>query len=230
MIRRVEGSSVRWTEHGPKLQQGVLIVKRSFQIVAATAILSLIGASIPATAHAAGNGVVVIDIVKVFKAHVRFNQSLEIMKKDVEVYQAHLRREQQKLVTLAESLKDQSPSSPQFKSVEAQVTKAEADLQVDMSLKSREFTSREAKLYYDTYVEITNKVAEFADQNGITLVIRYNGTSIDQADRQSVMEGINNAVIFQNDRDITSLIINEVNRGSMTPQQNATRPALPPRR
>lgn len=200
-------------------------------MAAMTLFIAIACLSNPASTLAAGSPVVVIDVVAVFKLHARFNQSMEIMKKDVEVYKAHLRREQQRVAQMEEGARDFSVGSPEYKQLDAQVTKAKADLQVDMALKNREFTEREAKLYFDTYVEITSRVAEYSGQNGVSLVIRYNSKQMDKTDQQSILEGIGNAVIYQQNRDITAQIVALVNQGAMAPlERNTQVPTLPNRR
>ena len=132
----------------------------------------------------AGQRIALVDVAKVFKAHTRFNASLEQMKKDAEMFQTMMRTEQNKLA---------------------------AELQVTQSQKGRDISEKEARLYFDTYVEVTQQIANYADRNGIGLVLRYNSAPIDAADRKSVIEGVNREIVFQVGRDITDQVIATIN-------------------
>ena len=47
---------------------------------------------------------------------------------------------------------------------------------------------------------------------GISLVLRYNGEEIRPDDRNSVLAGVNRAIVYQNNLDITKEISDRVNR------------------
>ncbi len=179
---------------------------------------SLVLFSSVASATAANNGpvqanqrIALVDVAKVFKAHSRFNASLEQMKKDAEMFQAMMRTEQEKLAAEAEVLKQIDPKSPEFKAKETEISKKLAELQVTQSQKGREISEKEARLYFDTYVEVTQQIGNFADRNGIGLVLRFNSDPIDSSNRQSVIEGVNREIVFQTGRDITNQVIATIN-------------------
>lgn len=179
---------------------------------------SLVLFSSVAPATAANNGpvqanqrIALVDVAKVFKAHSRFNASLEQMKKDAEMFQAMMRTEQEKLAAEAEVLKQIDPKSPEFKAKETEISKKLAELQVTQSQKGREISEKEARLYFDTYVEVTQQIGNFADRNGIGLVLRFNSEPIDSSNRQSVIEGVNREIVYQAGRDITNQVIATIN-------------------
>ena len=179
---------------------------------------SLVLLSSPVIALAVTNGpveapqrVALVDVARVFKAHSRFNASLEQMKKDAEMFQAMMRSEQEKIAAEAEVLKQIDPKSPEFKAKETEISKKLAELQVTQSQKGREISEKEARLYFDTYVEVTQQIANYADRNGIGLVLRFNSEPIDSANRQSVIEGVNREVVYHVGRDITNQVIATIN-------------------
>lgn len=177
--------------------------------------------------------VVVLDVGAVFKQHNRFEQQMEIMKKEVADFENYIRQERDRVVKLNESLKDYNPGTPNYKQLEKQITQLQSDLQVEMQLKRRRFMEQEAKLYFNVYTEVKNAVAWFANEYGISLVLRYNSEDIDPSDRQSVLAGVNSPIVFQRELDITAHIIKKVNEGSLTPgvrENIGRRPALPPTR
>ena len=178
----------------------------------------------PPAAAPTGTSVVVIDVAYIFKNHVRFNARMNDIKKDVEAYDAQIRTEQQQLQTKMEGLKSFSPSSPEYRNLEAELARADADLRVKAGLKKKEFLEREARVYYDVYKEIESTVAVFCQRYSIDLVLRFNGEDMKPDDRNSVLQGVNKAVVFQRGRDITSSILQALNAGATQPP---TQPAGP---
>ena len=76
--------------------------------------------------------------------------------------------------------------------------------------------------------EIVAEVNSFADQHGFALVLRFNSEAIDAKNRQSVLEGVNRAVVVQKNLNITNAIIDRLERRhggtASRPQQNAAAP------
>ena len=78
-------------------------------------------------------------------------------------------------------------------------------------------------------------VDSFAKRNGIALVIQFSADKIDPANPQSIMRGVNRAVVYQHQLNITDFVIEIVNAGTPKPVQggavNTTgRPQVPGRR
>lgn len=167
--------------------------------------------------------VCVVDVAKVFKSHRRFNSELELLKKDAENFQTMMRADQEKLTAQVEQARGTDPSSAEFRAAESRLTSAMAELQVSQRQKGRELAEKEARLYFDVYVEVTNSIATYADANGVNLVLRYNSEPIDPKNPKSILEGVNREVMFQQGRDITDVIIAQVNAAAAAPA-TATRP------
>ena len=155
---------------------------------------------------------VLLDIGKVFKAHTRFNQGMEAMEREVEIFRGQVEQEQARIQTLAEQLRGMKQDDPQARELEASLTKMTADLQVQHQLKNNDFIKREAKLYYATYVDISQKVSKFCDQNGVSLVLRFSSEPVDSKSRESILETVNNPVVYSTKgRDVTEFIVRMVN-------------------
>lgn len=170
--------------------------------------------------------VAVIDINRVFAEHLRFKQEMEFMKKDVEDFEAYLRQQQNRVKHMTEERANFKPTTPDYKRIDLEITQLTSDVNVQTQLKRKEFLQREARIYYNVYTELTNEVADFAMRNGVTLVLRYNSQKIDPEDRTSVLQGVNNSVVFHHDLDITSFIIERINRGQAVGDRRSG-PALP---
>jgi Skp family chaperone for outer membrane proteins len=187
-----------------------------------------------------GTSVVVIDIAYIFKNHVRFNAAINDMKRDIQQYEAAAQEEAKKINAKAERLTQFNAGTADFKKLEEEVARDKSELQIKAGLKRKEFMEQEAKLYYQTYREIEQMVTVFAQRNRINLVLRYTPDEMKPDDRNSVLQGVNRAVVFQQNLDITELILQQLNpAGAAAPgsttapivpgTQNARPPAAPPR-
>ncbi len=201
---------------------------RSIKCLAA--VIVILGSSLGFGQQNSGPTIVVVDVGRVFKEHIRFNTQMNAMKERVKAFDAVVRGKREQLQVMAQQAQDAGAESEKYKQLERQSAQAMSDLRVDLSLKKKEFMEEEARLYYDIYAEVTRAISEFADSNGIRMVLRYNSERSDSKDRNRVLQEINNNVVFQRNSDITKPIIDYCNRGSQRTanQGNREGPALPP--
>lgn len=207
-------------------------MKFSFAWAATAVMLALLAWALPASAQgpgatrpvapvaprAPGTSVAVIDISQVFEKHARFQDQMKALKAEVEDFEKTLRDEQGKMTKLRDELQSYAPGSPQFKAKEEEMAKLNGDVNVKMALQRKEFLEKEAKVYYATYSEVYAVIGDFADRNGIGLVLRFNSEDMKPEDRASVLQGVNRAVVFQRNLNITNLIIKICNNGAPEPQ------------
>ena len=126
-----------------------------------------------------GTRVVVIDIAKIFDQHPGFQQSMEAMKNEVQQVEQGFRERSQQIETLRERMKQYESGTPEYKQLDSQILKIQADGQVEATQKKKEFLEREAQLYFNVYKEIQGEVKTFARMNGIGLVLRYNSAEME---------------------------------------------------
>lgn len=160
-----------------------------------------------------GGIVAVLDVAKVFKEHAQFNASMEAIKKEIEVFEEDFRGKRESLQNQIRALQSLQ-GQPEFKTEEAALARKEADLQIEANQKRAEILSKEAEIYYSTYNEVVATVARLSGSYGISLVIRYDSGAIDQTDRASVIKGVNRSVVFQRDLDLTTLVLQELNKST----------------
>jgi len=172
-------------------------------------------AAAPAPAPA-GTSVVLIDVAYVFKNHVRFNAKMNEIKQAIEQYDAFVREETKKLATTKEKLAQFNQSTPEYKRLEEEGARQSSELQIKVQLKRKEFLEQEAKLYYDTYREVEQTVTVFAQRNRISLVLRFTGDEIKPDDRNSILQGVNRPVVYQQGLDITEHILSLLNPPGQT--------------
>lgn len=181
---------------------------------------------VSAPAAPVGTRVAVIDINFIFKNHERFKQTMDGIKQEIETFEAYLREERNKVTTKTEQLQNLPAGSPQYKQLEEQIATMHTSLGLETGRKRKEILEREAKVYYNSYQEIEEAVAQFADQYGIGLVMRFNSEPMDATKRESVLQGINRAVVFQRSLNITTAIIEKLNHQT-PPPRFSDRPAVP---
>jgi Skp family chaperone for outer membrane proteins len=177
-----------------------------------------------------GTNVAVIDIAFVFKNHDRFNAAMADIKKDIDLFEAQVRAEQQKLKARAEELQTYTPGSNEFRTKEAELARVNSELQIQIGQKRREFLEREAAVYFEIYEEIEGSVANFAQRARIGLVLRFSRDEMKKEDRASVLQGVNRAVVFHQGLEITIPILEDLNRRPFNPNAVPAGPngAAPP--
>ncbi len=158
-----------------------------------------------------GGIVAVLDVAKVFKEHAQFNSSMEAIKKEIEEFEVEFRAKRESLQNQIRALQSLA-GQPEFKTEEAALARKEADLQIEANQKRADILTKEAEIYFATYNEVVATVARLSGSYGITLVLRYDSGAIDQTDRASVIKGVNRSVVFQRDLDLTSLVLQELNK------------------
>jgi Skp family chaperone for outer membrane proteins len=198
-------------------------------------------AAAPAAAPASTPTIAVIDIAKVFKEHARFKAMMNDIKKDIEDFDGYVKAETQKLKSMSDALQQYKTGSLEYKQREEEAARLTSDLQVKVGLKKKELLESEARVYFQVYRELEQSVANFAQANRILMVLRFNSEDMKEDDRNSVLQGVNKAVVYYHPHlDITAYVLQDLNRnapqvpatGGAVPGGQATRPQIPvqPRR
>lgn len=183
-------------------------------LMTAVALGGVASAQHPDGANAAKFGVAVVDINYIFKNHQKFKDSMEGMKTDFQAVEAQMKQKQQSMLQLQEKKKTFKPGTPEFKQIDEQLVRANADLQVEVTGKRKELVEREAEIYFATYREVSQAIKYYAGRQNIGIVLRFNGEDADPTNRESILRNINKAVHFQNKVDITPDVLALLNRAA----------------
>jgi len=203
--------------------------------------LSLIGSQVfaqgvPARQSAAPQAgstpnIALLDVSYIFKNHPRFKAMMEEMKADVDRAESDVNRERDSLRKLVEQLDNFRKGTPDYKAMEEEIARKEADLTVKVQLQRKDFLSREAKIYHTVYQEIEQEVDYYCANKGIDMVLRFNGDPVDVNKPDSVLSYINKPVVwYDKNRDITPIILDSlVKRGGVPAAGNrmGNQPARP---
>lgn len=217
----------------PFEQQGVLNVRTSFFIAALATVLTNVFVANQAQAQqtsTAGTSVAVIDVPFIFKNHIRFKAAIDDIKKDIDQYKEFVTAEQAKIRAEAEKLQQYKQGSAEFNALEEKVARMQVDLKLEGAKRQKVFMEREADVYFRSYREVEAAVANFAKRYGISLVLRFSGEEMDPDKRESIMQGINRLVVYQNRLNITQPVLDELNRQTPPPSVGGrTGPTIPGR-
>jgi len=173
----------------------------------------------PAASASPATHVAVIDIGYVFKNHNRFKAAMEKMKDEVMAAENGLKAERDRINGLMEQLKGFNVGSPEHRKLEADVAKAQGDFNVNAQLQKKDFMDREAKVYLQVYTEIERAVSQFARDNKIAVVHRFDGEPIDDTDRNRILGSITKPIVYYDPQvDITPDVLRMLNGGAVAAQ------------
>lgn len=189
-------------------------------VMALSYLTSLVFAQAPTAQGMAGPRLALLDVSRIFKNHQRFKGMMEDMKADVERAEAQVKTERETITKLAERLQEFRKGTPDYKQMEEELAKRQADLAVQVQLQKNEFLQREAKIYHSVYQEIWQATDYFCKQNKIDMVLRFNGEQVDVDRPDSVLTFINKPVVwYDRGLDITDPILQDLNRTAINPAQ-----------
>ena len=165
------------------------------------------------TAHAQTK-VAVVDIGQVFKSHPSFSQDLEALKSEADSFKEETRQMQAKLMEKAGILKNYQPDSPEFRQAETSLAQESAALEVQQRSKLRILMEREAKLHFDTYVQIKRAISRYCEERAIQLVLRHDAAKMDPNQPATIMQKVNSKIVFHRpNNEITQEIVAIVAQG-----------------
>ena len=173
----------------------------------------------PTVASSPATHVAVIDVGYIFKNNTRFKAAMDKMKDEVMAAENALKAERDRINGLMEQLKGFNVGSPEHRKLEADVAKAQGDFNVNAQLQKKDFMDREAKVYLQVYTEIERAVGQFARDNKIAVVHRFDGEPIDDSDRNRILGSITKPIVFYDPQiDITPDILRMLNGGAVAAQ------------
>jgi Skp family chaperone for outer membrane proteins len=209
--------------------------KQSLSIVAVAAV-SVCAASAshaqspnPAGANAPKYGVAVVDIPYIFKNYERFRATTESMKKEMETIDADVKGDRAKIEQAKQQRDTYNPGTAEFKKLDEEMSRMMAEFQLKTNKLQKDFMERQAKLYYQTYLEVVDAVNIYAKRHNIGLVMRFNGEPVDPNNREAVMRDINKQVVTQDHIDITPDVLMLLNRDQQPRTTAQPGSQIPPR-
>jgi Skp family chaperone for outer membrane proteins len=209
------------------IRREILSRKKAVLAMSAAAVLTMFGllyaqAPDPHGANSSKYGVAVVDISYIFKKHERFKATMDQMKKEMETIETELKADREKIAVQEQERNKYNVGSAEYKKMDEDIAQQMANFNLKMGKLRKEFLEREAKVYYQTYLEVVDAVKYYAKRQNIGLVLRFNGEPVDPNRRDDVLREINKPVVVQDQIDITPDVLALLNR-----DQTARQPVTP---
>ena len=155
--------------------------------------------------------VALVDIGAIFKNHPTFSKSLAELKTQADQFKAETEKLQMDFAKRAEQLNFYEKDSPEYRELESKLARDSAALEVQQRGKMRDLLAREARLHYDTYLEVQRFIGDYCQEQGIQLVLRYSAQPMLPDNPNTIMQKVNGNVVYYRDgKDITSIIIERI--------------------
>ncbi len=165
----------------------------------------------PAGVGQEGGFTVVLDVAKVFKDNTRFDSAMKSIQQEAEQVKTQIQGEQESLQAEATKVMEMfKPGTPEFQREETRLEQQQAALRTKARQMNEELLNKEAKLYHDTYLQMQQVVTKIATDHNISLVLRFDSSSVDPANRADVIKAVNRGVVFQKELDITDMVIEQM--------------------
>ncbi len=191
-------------------RQGGRVVKSTI-IKRVAFVVAIIVAFAPSAVLAQETGrIAILDVAKVFKENTSFDNKVKAIKAEADKFKAHLIAQQDLLKKEVIKVRDMD-AGPQRNQMEADIEQQHAKLRTTARQTEAELLSREAQVYYETYQEMQAIVESLAKEHGLSLVMRFDSSSIDPNNREEVIRGVNRGVVFHRRLDLTSLVSQALN-------------------
>lgn len=155
-----------------------------------------------------GGIVVVLDMVRVFKAHPGHQAAMS----RIEARAEEMRKDfQQQQIALQEKAKQAASQyqGTQLDQIEIQLRQEEVALQTKARQAQTELMKSEAEAFYKTHSEVMTIVQELCQQYNIGLVLGYDSEPIDPNRPESVIRGVQRSVVYQTN-DLTDHVLHKI--------------------
>jgi Skp family chaperone for outer membrane proteins len=158
--------------------------------------------------------IAVVDIGKVFNASTAQATRMKDLKADIDTFEASVKTVAAELKDAEEKRKLLPAGSDEAAQAELQSKQQVLTMQTKIAQKKAEFLKREGEIYFDTYAELERAIKLEARKRGVTMVLRQGNETMNRGDRETVLKGVNRAILFtQEQYDLTEAVIKSMNGG-----------------
>ena len=155
--------------------------------------------------------VTVLDVAKVFDQNPWFKQRMEAIKGEADGLKAEITRKQEEIRQEALNVQQMEVGSAARNDQERKLEQRQAELRTTARQSEQQLLNKEAEIYFETYSTMREVVTSIAQENGISLVLRYDSTEINPTNRPEVIKGVNRNVVYHRQLDLTKLVSQQMN-------------------
>jgi Skp family chaperone for outer membrane proteins len=213
-------------------------VKKSHGWAALAIVLSLSGLlaiavaqnpGAPAGQPMYGTRIALLDTTNILQHHDRFKVRMEELKQIITAAEKTFSQKRNALIKDAEILQTYDKGTQQYMEKERELATRQGQLQAEFNLQRSDFMNREATIYYEVYQEILQATTYVCQQNSIQVVFRFNSEKASPQRPDSVLQMINQQVVWSSGVDITKMVLDDVNRRPAAPTNADLRGGAPAR-
>ena len=180
-------------------------------LIAITGVVATTAGQANAQEEAKAGLVAILDVAKVFKENQGFDSQMKGIKAEADQLKAKITQEQETIKQRAQQVTQYELGSPERNKLEAQLEQEQAALRTKARQAEADLLNREARVYYETYQKMQSVVGSVASSNGISLVLRFDSEDIDPTNRGEVIKGVNRAVVYHRQLDLTRMVASAMN-------------------
>lgn len=180
-------------------------------LVAIAAVFTTQAANVVSAQEAQSGLVAILDVAQVFKQNQEFDSQMKAIKAEAESLKGQITKEQEAIKASAQQVTQYEVGSPNRNKMELELEQQQTALRTKARQAEANLLNREARIYYDTYQKMQGIVSSVAAQNGISLVLRFDSEKIDPTNRAEVIKGVNRAVVYHRQLDLTKMVSNAMN-------------------
>jgi len=170
----------------------------------------------------------VIDLKYILEHHQSFRAKMEQVKQNFETAREQLKVESQSIVEAEKLLSKLNVGTLEFDRQDEAVAQRKADWTVKANKLKKDIRNQESQILWEVYQEIIVTTTQYCQQNGIGLVLQFNGEEIDPNKTQNPQQvvGMMSRPIVYNSRhlDITGWILKALNERGGSPRVSASPP------
>jgi len=149
----------------------------------------------------------------VFKEYKKFEALREGLKTEIAASEETIKSDVESLKALSQKLQMMTESSPGYAQAEAELASKAAEVDARRKVMQRDFLRKESQIYKQVYLEVQTTVKQYAEYYGYHVVLRFNGTELQETDdARGVINGMNRQVVYHRKKDdITDAVLQHLN-------------------
>lgn len=182
--------------------------------------VAVVVAGFSQVASAQNGGIVaVLDVAKVFRVNKNFDDQMKKIRDEAEMLKTRIQQDQTQIQEDAKKVLSYEVGSAERNRQETEIEQRQAKLRTEARQLEMQLLTREARIYHQTYEQMKKVVESAAQKNGISLVLRFDSTPVNPEHRAEVIKGVNRSVVYHDQLDLTSMVINAM--GPITAEYQA---------
>jgi Skp family chaperone for outer membrane proteins len=158
--------------------------------------------------------IALIDLKYVFDHDPGFQQAKSELDTKVKLAEAMAVMRKASIDKLTSDREKQKHDSAEYRALDQLLSQETAELRIQVQLWQKQFVRQEAELYHTTYEQIQSLVDAYVEEQGITVVLRFNRAEVeDSGDAKQIAVLLNRPIVaYQKPADISDEILHRLEK------------------